>query len=145
LPRLSWCGEVLRPADDRDRHVDPGAETDPINREAYSREVISFGFWFGDDLFPEPVFYSYTAPEPAGMTDEPLEPRGARWTDRPGNHLAVLTYDDARRQPDPRGAVLEFFEGAFRAGAARASWDVARDASLHGVTDPYALRGYRKG
>jgi hypothetical protein len=121
-----------------DRHVDPGAGTDPVNREAYSREVISFGFWFGDDSFPEPAFYSYTAPEPPGLTDEPLEPRSTRWTERSGSHLAVLSYDDARRQPDPHEAVLAFLESAFRAGAARAGWDVVRDASVHGVTDPYA-------
>jgi hypothetical protein len=120
------------------RHVDPGAETDPVNREAYSREVISSGFWFGDDSFPEPAFYSYTAPEPPGLTAMPLEPRSARWTDRPGSHLAVLSYENARRQPDTHEAVLRFFEGAFRAGATCAGWDVTRDESPNGVTDPYA-------
>jgi Family of unknown function (DUF5996) len=49
-----------------DRHVDHSPDTDPITREAYSREVISFGFWFGDEKFTEPAFYSYTAPEPEG-------------------------------------------------------------------------------
>jgi Family of unknown function (DUF5996) len=142
---LFWHGLDIAVTRFSDRHVDPGAKTDPVNREAYSREVISFGFWFGDDSLPEPAFYSYTAPEPAGLTDESLEPRSARWTERPGSHLAVLTYDDARRQPDPHGAVLEFFESAFHAGAARAGWDVARDASLRGVTDPYAPRDYLDG
>ena len=37
---------------------------DPVTREAYSHEVISFGFWAGDDTTREPAFYSYTAPEP---------------------------------------------------------------------------------
>jgi Family of unknown function (DUF5996) len=120
-----------------DRHIDLGAESNPVNREAYSREVISFGFWFGDETFPEPAFYSYTAPEPPGLSDESLQ-SGARWTERSGSHLAVLSYEDARRRPDPRGAVLEFLESAFRVGAARAGWDVARDASVHGVTDPSA-------
>lgn len=39
-----------------------------VESEAYSHEVISFGFWFGDDNVPAPAFYSYTAPEPAGLT-----------------------------------------------------------------------------
>jgi Family of unknown function (DUF5996) len=121
-----------------DRHVDPGPQTDPVTREAYSREVVSFGFWFGDESFPEPAFYSYTAPEPPGLADEPLVPQDARWTERRGSHLAVLTYDDARRQPDPRATVLAFLESAFRAGAARAGWDLTRDASVHGITDPHA-------
>lgn len=50
----------------------------------------------------------------------------------------MLGYEDVRWKHDPREAVLAFLEGAFRAGAARAGWDVARDASAHGVTDPSA-------
>jgi hypothetical protein len=50
----------------------------------------------------------------------------------------VLTYDDARRQPDPAAAVLDFHEAAFEAGATRAGWDLGRDACVGGVTDPHA-------
>jgi Family of unknown function (DUF5996) len=121
-----------------DRHVDPGRSTDPVTREAYSREVISSGFWFGDDEFPQPAFYSYTAPEPAGLAEEPLRPDGARWIQRRGSHLAVLAYDDARRLPDPAAGVLDFYAGAFRAGASRAGWDLDGETSVGGVTDPYA-------
>ena len=108
-----------------ERQVVQPPEADPVTREAYSREVISFGFWFGDDAFPEPAFYSYTAPEPAGLADEPLEPEAARWIARNGSHLAVLRYDDARAEPDPRAAVLAFYESAYQAGARRAGWDIA--------------------
>jgi uncharacterized protein DUF5996 len=121
-----------------DRHVDPGADADSVTREAYSREVISAGFWFGDDEFREAAFYSYTAPEPAGLPDEPLRPEAARWLERRGSHLAVLTYSDARRHPDPCAAVLDFYDSAFRAGARRAGWDLVPNASPGGVTDPHA-------
>jgi hypothetical protein len=121
-----------------DRHVDPGEGADGVTREAYSREVISAGFWFGDDEFREAAFYSYTAPEPAGLTDEPLRPEAARWLERRGSHLAVLTYSDARRHPDPGAAVLDFYDSAFRAGALRAGWDLGPNASPGGVTDPRA-------
>jgi hypothetical protein len=97
--------------------------------------VISSGFWFGDPTFPEPAFYSYTAPEPAGLADEPL-PAGARWHDRGGSHLAVLPYDRARTAADPRAAVLDFYEAAYRGGATRAGWDVERFACGNGTTDP---------
>jgi hypothetical protein len=70
-----------------DRHVDQPATADPVTREAYSREVISFGFWFGDDRFAEPAFYAYTAPEPAGLAEEPLQPATAWWDPRAGSHL----------------------------------------------------------
>jgi hypothetical protein len=112
----------------------PGA--DPVTREAYSREVISFGFWFGDNTFPEPAFYSYTAPEPEGLAREPLEPTAAAWTWRNGSHLAVLRYDHARADADPRATVLAFYESAYQAGAQHAGWDIDRLACPGGITDP---------
>jgi hypothetical protein len=96
-----------------------------VEREAYSHEVISFGFWFGDDNVPAPAFYSYTAPEPAGLGEEPLSPSSANWQESNGSHLALLMYDDVRRLPNAREAVLEFLESAYQAGAKRAGWDVA--------------------
>ncbi|MGI8335921.1 DUF5996 family protein [Actinomadura scrupuli] len=119
-----------------DRVIDQPPDVDPVTREAYSREVISAGFWFGDDTFPEPAFYSYTAPEPEGVENEPLRPAAARWTEQRGSHLAVLTYDSARAEPDPRAAALEFYESAYQAGARRAGWDIDALACPGGITDP---------
>ena len=120
-----------------DRRVDQPAQVDPVTREAYSREVISFGFWFGDDAFPEPAFYSYTAPEPPALTREPLAPGTAQWVAQRSSHLAVLRYDDARAEPDPRAAVLAFYDSAYRAGALHAGWDTAALACPGGITDPH--------
>ncbi|MFF4394329.1 DUF5996 family protein [Streptomyces sp. NPDC001480] len=119
-----------------DKKVDQPPQVDRVTREAYSREVISFGFWFGDAHWAEPAFYSYTAPEPAHLTDEPLTPAAAEWVPRAGSHLAVLRYDDARGQADPKGAVLAFYESAYLAGARRAGWDIDALACPHGITDP---------
>ena len=110
-------------------------DADPVTREAYSREVVSSGFWFGDPSYPDPAFYSYTAPEPAGLETEPL-PEGAEWLARGGSHLAVLPYAVAREAADPRAAVLAFYEAAYTAGATRAGWDVAGLACTNGSTDP---------
>ncbi len=85
------------------------AEVDPVTREAYSREVISFGFWFGDDSFTEPAFYSYTAPEPAGLAEEPLQPAAARWAARGGQPLggpAVRRGPRRGRSPCRRARLL---------------------------------------
>ncbi|MEV6838366.1 DUF5996 family protein [Streptomyces sp. NPDC051133] len=117
------------------RQIDQPRKADPVTREAYSREVISFGFWFGDDTFTEPAFYSYTAPEPPGLAGEPLSPASARWVARGDSHLAVLRYDAARVETDPRAAVIAFYESAYRAGAGRAGWDIATLACPGGVTD----------
>ena len=94
-----------------------------VEREAYSHEVISFGFWFGDDNVPAPAFYSYTAPEPAGLAEEPLSPASAKWQESNGAHLALLMYDDARAAADPRETILGFLESAYRGGTKRAGWD----------------------
>lgn len=97
---------------------------DPITAEAYSHEVIAFGFWPGDARqTPFPAFYSYTAPEPSGLTDRPLA-SGARWSTSGGGHLALLPYDDVRTQPDPDACLLDFFRSAYAAGSAAAGWDV---------------------
>lgn len=95
-----------------------------VEREAYSHEVISFGFWFGDDRVPAPAFYSYAAPEPSGLADEPLSPSAATWVESNDAHLALLMYEDVRNEVNPGETVLEFLESAYQAGAKRAGWDV---------------------
>ena len=119
-----WHGFDLAVTRFSDRRVQHPQNVDPVTREAYSHEVISSGFWFGDANVPEPAFYGYTAPEPAGLTEEPLRPDTARWIDSRGAHLAMLRYDDARASGDPRATVLDFYESAYVAGATRAGWDL---------------------
>ena len=96
-----------------------------VTREAYSHEVISFGFWFGDDKensVAAPAFYSYTAPKPAGLENEPLQPDAAFWT--PDGGMALLMYDDVRKADDPRVEVLAFLESAYQAGGKCGDWPV---------------------
>lgn len=107
----------------------PMPEANMVTREAYSHEVISFGFWFGDDKensVPAPAFYSYTAPKPERFEQEPLKPNGAFWT--PDGGMALLMYDDMRKAESAREAVLDFLESAYRAGARAARWDVGEFA-----------------
>ena len=99
--------------------VRPGA--DLVTREAYSHEVISCGFWPGDPSFREPAFYSYTAPEPEGLTEEPLHPPAASWQE---GGTALLTYEEVRSSGTPRETLLEFLQSAYEAGAKTAGWDV---------------------
>lgn len=84
--------------------------------EAYSHEVISFGYWPGDPEVRFPAFYSYTAPEPAGLTDHALAPAAAWWQELPTSHMALLRYDDVRSAEQPREALLSFMESAYAAG-----------------------------
>jgi hypothetical protein len=102
---------------------------DRVTREAYSHEVISFGFWAGDDNVREPTYYSYTAPEPDGLRERPLRPEAATWGEQGQSSLAVLPYDSVRTSDDPRATLLDFLETAYEAGADAAGWDRAALAS----------------
>jgi hypothetical protein len=100
-------------------------EANVVARNAYSHEVISFGFWFGDDKensIAAPAFYSYTAPKPEGVENEPLQPESAFWT--PDGGLALLMYDDVRNSGNPREQILNFLESTYQAGAKKAGWNV---------------------
>ncbi len=99
--------------------VRPGA--DLVTREAYSHEVISCGFWPGDPSFREPAFYSYTAPEPENLTQQPLHPPPASWQE---GGTALLTYEEVRSSSSPRETLLEFLQSAYEAGAMTAGWDL---------------------
>ena len=102
----------------------PGANK--VNAEAYSHEVVSAGFWAGDDNIKEPAFYSYTFPSPDGITEEPLLPSGkAIWIQQNGSPMALYKYEDMRNEADPKKALLEFLESSYMAGAKRANWDLA--------------------
>jgi hypothetical protein len=94
-----------------------------VEAEAYSHEVIAFGFWPGDDQVPHPAWYSYTAPAPDGLTEQPLSSPAASWN--PESGTAMLPYDVVRTAADPRATLLEFLEDAYLAGARTAGWDVA--------------------
>lgn len=94
------------------------------DRQAYSHEVISFGFWAGDDKVRAPAFYSYTYPEPEGLANEPLRPKEAFWNTETGSSMAILMYDDMRKLESPKKALLDFLESAYEAGAKLANWNI---------------------
>jgi hypothetical protein len=127
---LFWHTFDLAHARYSGRQAPVSAEADPVTAEAYSHEVIAFGFWPGDEQrTPYPAFYSYTAPEPDGLTGHLLEPSHAEWQDTGSGHLAVLPYDAMRTAPNPHRCLLAFYESAYRAGASSAGWDTAAFAT----------------
>jgi Family of unknown function (DUF5996) len=96
-------------------------DADPVTQEAYSQEVISFGFWAGDDAIGDATYYSYTSPEPDGLRDQLLS--AGEWIPFNAGSLAVLPYESVRTAPDPRQALLAFCQSAYEAGAGLAGWD----------------------
>ncbi len=86
------------------------------------------GFWPGDKRFPQPAFYAYTSPKPEGIEAATLQPDAAFWSTDMGEFL--LPYNDVRTSADPRRALLDFLESAYRAGADRSGWEPALE--VHG-------------
>jgi hypothetical protein len=120
--QLFWHSFDLAVTRFSDKQVSLPEGTDPVTREAYSHEVISFGFWPGDANVREPAFYSYTAPEPEGLTRYPLSPGAASWL--PEDGTALLTYEEVRTSAHPTKTLLEFMESAYQAGAKSAGWEI---------------------
>jgi len=112
---------------------------DPVTREAYSHEVISFGFWPGG-ISPagvsvdEPVLYGYAAPEPAGFREAALGVDAASYDPRLGEF--ILPYEAVRTAPDPVATVRAFCDAVYQAGASSGAWDRAAIERLTG--DPAA-------
>jgi len=99
----------------------PGA--DMIQREAYSHEVISAGFWPGNGGYGAAAFYCYAAPVPAGLSEATIRPGEAGWDKALGEF--VFKYDAVRAMAAPGKALMEFLESAYVAAADVAKWDRA--------------------
>ncbi len=99
---------------------------DVITREAYSHEVISHGFWPGNKDM-EAAFYSYTAPEPAGLADTisqgKIRPAETFYSSEMKEFF--LLYDDVRKSDLPEKALMDFCQTTYEAGADLAGWDRA--------------------
>lgn len=100
------------------------AEARLSDKDAYSHECISFGFWPGDPKVPQPAFYSYTFPSPDGIDQTALLPDQAKWVDSNGSPMALLLYGDLLKSDDPRATLLDFLESSYQAGATLAGWDI---------------------
>jgi hypothetical protein len=92
-----------------------------ITSEAYSHECSSVGWWPGGGDVKGPAFYAYTSPAPEGYSGQVVGPAAAHYDNRLGEF--VLMYDDVRRASSPRGAILEFAQSAYEAGANLAKWN----------------------
>ncbi|HEY7635541.1 MAG TPA: DUF5996 family protein [Gemmatimonadales bacterium] len=108
---------------------------DWITREAYSHEVSSCGFWPGGEPLPEPVFYSYAYPEPAGFKTAAVRPAAARYHPTLGEFL--LPYAEVRLAATPDRMLLEFLQSSYEAAADLAGWD---RPALERAEDPRVTR-----
>ena len=97
----------------------PGA--DAIDREAYSHEVISAGWWPGGVVVEEPAFYCYAAPAPEGLAERPVLPEAAFY--HPKLQEFILPYESVRSAESPERMLLEFLQSTYEAAAKLAHWN----------------------
>jgi hypothetical protein len=106
--------------------VHPGGSplvADFVTREAYSREVISCGFWPGSGAVPEPAFYAYAYPEPPGFKEAQVQPPKAFYSPEFGEF--ILHYDNVRTAARPAEALLAFAQSTYAAAAELGGWERA--------------------
>ena len=103
-----------------------------FERDAYSHEVISHGFWPGSGPVLEPAFYAYAAPEPAGLKDARAQPEAAYYH-RELNEF-ILPYAAARQADDPEALIHAFIDSTYDRAADLAKWD-------RGALDRVAMTG----
>jgi len=104
------------------RPAPPREGADKITAEGYSHDNISHGFWPGGNGV-QAAFYSYTAPEPAGLPQAPVRPEQAFYSQDMKEFL--LPYDAVRQSSSPENALMEFCQSTYEAGANLAGWDRA--------------------
>ena len=95
---------------------------DNMTAEAYSHEVISHGFWPGGNRL-QAAFYSYTAPEPAGLENSRIRPAAAYYSHEIKEFL--LSYEAVREASSPEETLMDFLQSTYEAGADLATWDRA--------------------
>ena len=96
---------------------------DAVTREAYSHEVSSLGFWPGNEMMPDPIFYSYAYPAPSGFAEAQVQPALAKYN--PQLKEFVLPYEQMRQAESPDAALLEFARSTYDAASTLGDWDRA--------------------
>ena len=103
------------------RKVEPPDDRGYIMRYDLDAEHLNAGFWPGDDNAPQPAFYGYLVPRPAGCETAPMEPARAGWVEEMG--MWLLPYDAVRESPDPRRALLDFLNSVYALALDLGGWD----------------------
>lgn len=116
-----WGGFDLAVTRFSGRPAPPKPDADAVTREGYSHECCSAGFWPGSGSIGDAAFYSYTAPAPDGLERARIAPAKASYNADMG--MFIYMYEDMRKAPDPRAALLEFLQSSYDAGANLAAWD----------------------
>ena len=109
---------------------------DFITRNAMDSEEVAVGWWPGQASYPRAAFYAYAHPAPEELATATLSPAAVRFDASLG--LFLLDWDDAREEPDPAAAALEFARSVVRHACVVCGWDLGLAASADGTPPPVA-------
>lgn len=123
------------------RRVTPRAAAGTIERFGATAEQICAGWWPGDARYPDPAFYAYAWPKPAGVERASIRPAGAAWNTSIGEFL--LPYAVVRASDDPRAAILEFLRSTYEVGATLLGWP--DDLTRFDAPAGRSTTGHRRG
>jgi hypothetical protein len=106
-----------------------------VNRDAYSHEVSSAGFWPGGGPIDYPAYYCYAYPEPEGFAAAKVRPAATFYFKDNGQF--ILPYDAVRTASDPDATLMEFLQSTYEAAADLGKWDrKALDCPLGEIGKP---------
>jgi len=94
-----------------------------VDREAYSHEVISHGFWPGNVPGVDASFYAYAAPEPPGFKEANILPAATVYSKELS--IFLLPYDAVRRSETPAHDLTAFLNSTYDTAAKLAGWNRA--------------------
>ncbi len=93
---------------------------DRVAREAYSHEVMSCGFWPGNDMYPKAAFYAYAYPEPEEFSLSRVPSEAYYHHDL---HEFLLDYDLVINNNDPESLIKDFIQSVYFSAADLGHWD----------------------
>ena len=99
----------------------PPRDGPAFQRDAYSHEVISHGFWPGSGPVLEPAFYAYAVPQPDGLKEAHVLPDAAYYHGELGEF--ILPYEAVRQADDPDAMIRAFIDSTYDRAANLAHWD----------------------
>ncbi|MBU6476939.1 MAG: hypothetical protein KGQ32_03300 [Xanthomonadaceae bacterium] len=99
----------------------PPRDGPAFQRDAYSHEVISHGFWPGSGPLLEPAFYAYAVPEPAGLKGARVLPDAAYYHRELGEF--ILPYEAVRQADAPDAMIRAFIDSTYDGASDLAHWD----------------------
>ncbi|TDW51854.1 hypothetical protein EV144_101532 [Flavobacterium sp. 270] len=92
-----------------------------VLQDAFSHELMDFGFWTGTETVPDASFYCYIYPEPPAFQTGKIMPKQAYYNKDIGQF--ILPYSAVQQSENPEEMVLDFLRSCYQLGAGAAKWD----------------------